>query len=228
MPLQTVSRGEFNTLQRLVRSLVGGVVGTPSAHATSHEDGGSDPIDVTQLDGYPGGTTTFLRADAAFAAPPSSTDARYIPACKTSNETVNNSSTLQNDNELLFAAEANATYLVEVHLMLTATSVNADWKMSWSLPSGTFYWGHDGNSAEGPGPYWSPRSTASGSGAALVSTSIVSGGGTLTPMGAHFTAIIVIGGSGGTVNFQWAQDVATAENNTILAGSCLRAFKVSA
>jgi hypothetical protein len=37
------------------------------AHATTHEVGGSDPVDVTQLDGFPGGGTTFLRDDATFA-----------------------------------------------------------------------------------------------------------------------------------------------------------------
>lgn len=42
---------------------------TPLAHAASHE-GGSDPVDVTALDGFPGGTTTFLRADGSFAVPP--------------------------------------------------------------------------------------------------------------------------------------------------------------
>lgn len=61
---------------------------TPLAHATAHKAGGSDaikldelaaPTDVTTLNAsasahglmqkYPGGTTTFLRADGAFAAP---------------------------------------------------------------------------------------------------------------------------------------------------------------
>lgn len=60
----------------------------PSAHAASHKSGGSDsikldelaaPTDVTTLNAstsahglmqkYPGGTTTFLRADGSFAAP---------------------------------------------------------------------------------------------------------------------------------------------------------------
>lgn len=60
----------------------------PSAHATSHKSGGSDsikldelaaPTDVATLNAstsahglmqkYPGGTTTFLRADGSFAAP---------------------------------------------------------------------------------------------------------------------------------------------------------------
>jgi hypothetical protein len=40
-------------------------------HATTHSSGGTDAVDVKNLGGYPGGTTTFLRADRTFAAPPS-------------------------------------------------------------------------------------------------------------------------------------------------------------
>jgi hypothetical protein len=37
------------------------------AHAPTHAAVGTDPVTVTQLAGYPGGTATFLRADGAFA-----------------------------------------------------------------------------------------------------------------------------------------------------------------
>ena len=40
-------------------------------HAASHYVGGPDPITVTSLAGFPGGTTTFLRADGTFAITPS-------------------------------------------------------------------------------------------------------------------------------------------------------------
>lgn len=39
-------------------------------HATRHSSGGADPVTVTALAGYPGGTINFLRADGTFAAPP--------------------------------------------------------------------------------------------------------------------------------------------------------------
>lgn len=45
-----------------------GAGGVP-AHAPTHEDGGSDELDLTDLAGFPGGTTDFLRADGVFAAP---------------------------------------------------------------------------------------------------------------------------------------------------------------
>jgi hypothetical protein len=45
-----------------------GTGSAPTAHAASHASAGSDPVTVTTLAGYPGGTTTFLRADGTFAA----------------------------------------------------------------------------------------------------------------------------------------------------------------
>lgn len=42
---------------------------TPTAHETTHRSGGSDALSVLNLGGFPGGTGTFLRGDASFAAP---------------------------------------------------------------------------------------------------------------------------------------------------------------
>jgi len=46
-----------------------GVV-VPAPHAPTHGAGGSDPVDVRGLDGYPGNTLVFLRGDGTFAVPP--------------------------------------------------------------------------------------------------------------------------------------------------------------
>jgi hypothetical protein len=48
-----------------------GPSGSVGTHAPTHSQGGTDPVDVKNLTGYPGGTTAFLRADKTFAAPPS-------------------------------------------------------------------------------------------------------------------------------------------------------------
>lgn len=42
----------------------------PLVHAPRHSSGGADAVTVTALAGYPGGTTSFLRADGTFAALP--------------------------------------------------------------------------------------------------------------------------------------------------------------
>ncbi len=45
-------------------------VATFNAHAPRHAGAGADPVTITGLAGFPGGTTTFLRADGSFAVPP--------------------------------------------------------------------------------------------------------------------------------------------------------------
>lgn len=47
--------------------------GLPGLHASTHSDGATDPVDITDLDGFPGTTTTFLRGDASFTALPTRT-----------------------------------------------------------------------------------------------------------------------------------------------------------
>jgi hypothetical protein len=143
---------------------------------------------------------------------------------KTADETVNNSNTLQNDDHLFFTANANTTYQLDLYLMVQSASVTADWKWDLTLPSGTYYWANDAdpaNSGEGPG--WGSRAAGTGSAAALSSGELTHGGGTNNPKGIHLMAILVIGGTGGTVQFRWAQNVATAEDNVLLTNSLLKA-----
>lgn len=80
---------------------------TPTTHATSHKSGGSDsialdtlavPTDITTLNAstsahglmmkYPGGTTTFLRADNSFAVPTASIAAPFTGAQATGSFTI--------------------------------------------------------------------------------------------------------------------------------------------
>lgn len=43
---------------------------TVTPHASTHANGGADPLGITSLPGFPGGTSRFLRADGVFADPP--------------------------------------------------------------------------------------------------------------------------------------------------------------
>lgn len=54
--------------KRLSPAALSGTV-TPAPHAATHEEGGSDEVDITLLGGFPGGTTDFLREDGTFATP---------------------------------------------------------------------------------------------------------------------------------------------------------------
>lgn len=47
--------------------------GGAGAHASTHNQGGSDPVTVSNLAGYPGDPATFLRGDRTFAVPPVNT-----------------------------------------------------------------------------------------------------------------------------------------------------------
>ena len=50
---------------------LGGAAGIAAApHAASHISGGLDALSVRAFLGFPGGTATYLRADATFVAPP--------------------------------------------------------------------------------------------------------------------------------------------------------------
>lgn len=62
---------EIFDLMRRLRELIARLEAAefPGApHAASHSDGGADEVNVTQLGGFPGGGTTFLRDDGVFAA----------------------------------------------------------------------------------------------------------------------------------------------------------------
>jgi hypothetical protein len=48
------------------RTTVGGGGVPPSGHSETHEDGGTDPLDVTTLDGFTGDPADVLRGDGTF------------------------------------------------------------------------------------------------------------------------------------------------------------------
>ena len=64
----TTERSDGSTWESYADGVSGGGGGSP--HAATHSQGGTDAVDVKNLDGYPGGITTFLRADKSFAVPP--------------------------------------------------------------------------------------------------------------------------------------------------------------
>lgn len=145
---------------------------------------------------------------------------------KSANEIVNNSSTLQNDDHLLFTGSANKSYLVRVGLIVTTVAGAGadDMKIGWSVPASTT--GYYGSSAD----TWAAAtgiSPALGTGAAMVanqgiSTAMVIGtSGSIT--GGYFVieALIKVAGTAGTINFQWAQNSAGARDLTVEASSWL-------
>lgn len=74
---------EIFDLERRLRALLARLNGAefPGApHAATHSDGGADEVAVTNLGGFPGGGTTFLRDDGTFAATPAGTPSATVAA----------------------------------------------------------------------------------------------------------------------------------------------------
>lgn len=145
-------------------------------------------------------------------------------AYKTADETVNNSSTLQNDDHLLFIAAPNKSYKVDIYVIVqTVTgSGNDDIKFGWSVPAGcTGYWGTaDTNaSVEGITPITGLTGTPLANQTLSASANYSTGAAMNVLM--KFEAIILNGATQGTVNLQWAQNVAGARDLKILRGSTL-------
>lgn len=63
------------------------------------------------------------------------TEVRALEAHKTADETVNNSATFQNDNELVVPVAANSIYLVELDAVQSSGTA-PDFKFTFTLPSG--------------------------------------------------------------------------------------------
>lgn len=74
---------EIFDLERRLRELLNRLRAAefPGApHAATHSDGGADEVNVTQLGGFPGGGTTFLRDDGTFAAAGAGTPSATVAA----------------------------------------------------------------------------------------------------------------------------------------------------
>ncbi|KKM75707.1 hypothetical protein LCGC14_1387530 [marine sediment metagenome] len=131
---------------------------------------------------------------------------------KAADETVNNNNTVQNDDHLLFTVVTNAVYLVTMHLHYTSPTGTPNFRHQMVGPAGTTT---DGIAMLDPNIVKSYTEVASS---------------TLNPGINHLIvlqAIVRSGGTGGTVNFKWAQQTATSEDTKLLEGSTMIVRKVA-
>lgn len=130
-------------------------------------------------------------------------------AYKTADETVNNSSTLQDDDELFVEVAANAVYKLSL-LAAQNSGATPGFKLNFTLPAGAS---------------WLLGSFDCGSSAATEQFGITTGSVTgITGVGADSLVIIdalISTANAGTVVFQWAQNLADASNTVVRAGSSL-------
>lgn len=134
---------------------------------------------------------------------------------KTANESVTLSTVLQNDNDLVLALAANATYLIEGFLIFTANG--GDIKFAFTEPtSATMHWvSHALAGAAFSRDYQDETSTATADDRASTSSKAV----------IKFTGSIVTTNAG-NLQLQWAQNVSDGDQTTVYAGSWFRAQRV--
>lgn len=130
---------------------------------------------------------------------------------KASDETVNNSTTIQNDDDFVWALEANKVYELYMHVTFDS-NLNSDFKYAFTVPTGGAiriigerqY--HEGTSYD-----W--VNTVTEGGEKTVGTPATTEG-TLI-----FKGTIINGANAGNLQFQWAQDSAEVFNTKVYANS---------
>ncbi len=131
---------------------------------------------------------------------------------KTADETVNNSTTLQDDDHLLFALAANITYDVVLVLLHNSVSTTPDFKIGWSVPAScVMLWASISSNAWG-----SFGGTALAGEGDTKTAGSVSGNG-----GAIFKALVRNGANAGNIQLRWAQNTADGSDSKFLKHSHL-------
>lgn len=151
-------------------------------------------------------------------------------AYKTADETVTSSVTPQNDDHLTLALAANATYLMNMNLMVVnAGDFTGDILARLAYPTGTTahvtgIGAHNtgltsGSQSTGE---WIARQGQTGT----ASTSTPYGVGT-SAVGIKIEALILVGSTAGSLTLQWAQNTSESNGTTVKAGSWMKLERVA-
>lgn len=144
---------------------------------------------------------------------------------KTAAETVNNSTTLQNDDTFAITVGANETWVVDLYLYFSAAKFDHALKATWTLPAGSsMLLMGIGKSTTVTTLGLSGIGTTPGTGVQLV---YQGASGNAAPLFVHIHTIIRTAGTNGTAQFQWAQLSAEAADLTMAADSYMLAHQVS-
>ncbi len=142
-----------------------------------------------------------------------------LTAYKTVDETIISTGTYQDDDHLFVPVEAGGVYVYYV-VGAYNSGVTPDFRQGFSVPSGTFagtyYQYFDATNAMIRASYSVPATAA---------VTGLQGKASDTPF--EFGGIFTCGSTGGTMQWQWAQDVSTASNTIVRAGSRLTAVRVA-
>ena len=131
---------------------------------------------------------------------------------KTSAESVNNSSTVQNDDALLWAVGANETWAFDMYLSGVTDSPDGDFKFNLGVPASATY-------SIGCSSYV----VQDGAMTTSLDDNIVIGANDAV----ECKGVVITAGTSGTVNFKWSQLNAVVGNTTVGIGSWLQARRIA-
>jgi hypothetical protein len=137
-------------------------------------------------------------------------------ATKTLGQTVNNSTTLVNDTDLVLPMVANAIYRFECYA-ISNSNATADWKCTWAVPSGTTmsYYCIGYTTADVFGLFHSNAGT----------TQQIGGGG--ADRGTLMRGTVSVSSTPGNLQLQWAQNTLNASNTIVQAQSYLDLTRIA-
>jgi hypothetical protein len=142
---------------------------------------------------------------------------------KTADETVNNTITVQDDNELYITVEANSTYIVELTATGGSTVGNTGFKFRFTAPASAIMQGTILNSMSNSNVFGTLYVADM---LAEVNNSIWTVGGQTYSNWLDARGVLVTSSTAGTLTLQWAQDYATVTNTYVRKGSYLKITKV--
>ena len=147
-----------------------------------------------------------------------------LAVIKGADETVTNSTALQNDNELFVTCAANATYVFDCYLDFEGAAVTTgDIQWQWSTPSGATLRYQPIYAVVGSGLAISAGTTVTGATTVSAGTN---GSGSLR--GASMNGTLVMGSTAGNLQLKWAQNTANnSTGTTVHAQSYLALWRVT-
>lgn len=149
--------------------------------------------------------------------------APHLIVRKTADETVTSSTTVQNDDQLVLTVAANEVWYGELVLLFTAAAVSSGVKIGWTFPSGAIAQSAMWVNSSGTVAQFSDYSSASPSGTMPFGAQVTGSSINLLPVSFYYAA----GGTGGSLQLQWAQTTTNATGTVLKTNSTLWAVKLA-
>lgn len=145
---------------------------------------------------------------------------------------INTTSTLANDDTLLFAVGANDRWIFQAYIVFTAANssgaaTTADLKTTWTVPaSGVMQHGWFGVPNQTFNGYGSTP-VANSPNAVKVAASTMATGGDAVSWGISYAGYYTGGGTAGNVTFQWTQNTSNAATLLVAKNSLIIAWRIA-